>query len=71
MKKPNPIEVMFEDKRSSVVDKRSRLEKRFRDLKNFNEGCNNDDDDDDNNNNIGHCQEVIYHRLNICHHLLE
>ena len=27
------------------------IEKRFRDLKNFNEGLNNDDDDDDDNNN--------------------
>ena len=27
------------------------IEKRFRDLKNFNEGLNNDDDDDDNDNN--------------------
>ena len=32
------------------------IEKRFCNLKNFNEGCNNDDDgdDDDSNNNIGH-----------------
>ena len=29
------------------------IEKRFRDLKNFNEGRNNDDDDDDDDNNIG------------------
>ena len=31
------------------------IAKRFHDLKNFNEGCNNDDDDDDDsdNNNIG------------------
>ena len=31
------------------------IEKRFRNLKNFNEGCNNDDDDDDDDddNNIG------------------
>ena len=26
------------------------IEKRFRELKNFNEGCNNDDDDYDDNN---------------------
>ena len=29
------------------------IEKRFCNLKNFNEGRKNDDDDDDNNNNIG------------------
>ena len=33
------------------------IEKRFCDLKNFNEGCNNNDDDDDNNNNIGQSPE--------------
>ena len=41
------------------------IEKRFRKLKNFNEGCNNDDDDNDNH------QEVIYHCCNIRHHHLE
>ena len=29
------------------------IEKRFRELKNFNEGHNNEDDDDDNDNNTG------------------
>ena len=42
------------------------IEKRFRELKNFNEGCNNDDDDDNDNH-----QEVIYHCCNIRHHLEE
>ena len=44
------------------------IEKRFCNLKNFNEGCNSDDDDDDDddkNNNIGQRQEVTYHRRTI------
>ena len=51
------------------------IEKRFRDLKNFNEGCNNDDDDDDDDNNIGQLprpsQYLSSDRRNICHHRLE
>ena len=39
------------DQASSIKD--LDIEKRFCDLKNFNEGRNNDDDDDNNNNNIG------------------
>ena len=78
MKKPDPIEVMFQDKSKfdlqnpvvsllimQVVDNKKKekeilraldqvpsikdldIEKRFCNLKNFNEGCNNNDDDDD------------------------
>ena len=48
------------------------IQKRFCNLKNFDEGQNNDDDDDDDDdNNIGQSQEVIYHCRNIRHHHLE
>ena len=50
------------DQASSIKD--LNIEKRFCDLKNFNEGCNNNDDDDDDNDNDNHCH-------NICHHHLE
>ena len=36
------------DQASSIKD--LNIERRFCNLRNFNEGCNNDDDDDDDNN---------------------
>ena len=43
------------------------IEKRFLDLKNFTEGCNDDDDDKDDNNYCHYCLEETKHHFHLHH----